>query len=160
MSAERPASAEVTSYGALPDVIDERLAGRDTRPLPAGALLRFQTISHHPDPRTNHRWELYDDGAVHLAFHSRDDEGPAPFDTELPDAPTGRLEESSVAEIRTLLEEEGFAELAPHQQLDGEDGSWRVVTARVGGVEHEVVFDRVTTPLVERLRRVPAELEG
>lgn len=151
------ASDKVTTFGPLPADLDDRILQRDVDPLPPGAFLKFQSISHSPDPRTNHRWILYDDGRLHMAFHSRDTEGPVPFDRKLPKKPTTVLPKETLDEIRDLLAAERFAELAPYQAREGEDGMWRVVTARIGDDVHEVVYDRVGTPLVDRLQRVATE---
>jgi hypothetical protein len=153
----KKASDKVTHHGGIPDDIDERLVQRDQSPLPDDALLRFQSIAHGPDPRSNHRWVLYDDGRLFLAFHSRDTEGEVPFDTELPDKPTRVLSKKKVAEIRQLLEDEDFAELSPYQAREGEDGMSLVVTARLDGQDHEVIYDRVHTPLTDRLLRVQTD---
>ena len=152
------APGKVTGAGPVPADLDERMRARDTDPLPDGALVKFQAISRSPDPRTNVRWVLDDDGAVRLAYHSRRTDSAVPFDTKLPRKPTGTVDASTVDEIRTLLDEEGFAELAPYQWRAGEGGAWFVVTARAGGAVREVIYDRASTPLVDRLQRVPGEL--
>ncbi len=145
--------------GEVPATIDDRVKRRDTSPLPDGAWLRFQAISRSPDPRTNHRWVLHDDGSLFLAWHSRDSEGDAPYDTELPSEPTTVLDAPVVDELRALVDEQGVASSAPFvQSPDVEGGMWRIVTVRSGdGRVHEVIYDRVKNPLLERLQQVGSE---
>jgi hypothetical protein len=146
-----------SSAGRLPAILGATLAGRDTSLLPAGAFLRFQAIAHGPDPRSNHRWVLYDDGRLYLAFHSADSEGAAPFDTPLPTTPTATLPTTTVGELRALLRADGFASLSPYQAgpRGAEDGMVRVVTARArDGSVHEVVYDRVDNTLLTALQRI------
>jgi len=145
--------------GAVPGTIDDRVKQRDTTPLPGGAWLRFQAISRAPDPRTNHKWVLHDDGRLFLAWHSRDSEGEAPFDTDYPDEPTTVLDGAVVGELRKLVEAEGVASSAPFvQSPDVEGGMWRIVTVRGDdGRVHEVIYDRVKNPLLERLQQVGSE---
>lgn len=160
MSPGEQAPGKVTGAGPVPDDLDERVVGRDTDPLPPGALVKFQAIAHSPDPRANVRWVLYDDGRVRLAYHSRRTDSAVPFDTALPRRATGRVHEGTVEEIRELLRAESFGSLAPYQWRQGEGGSWFVVTALVGGEAHEVIYDRASTPLVDRLQQVPREVLG
>lgn len=154
----KKAGGRVSECGPLPEDLDERVRNRDSGPLPEGAFLRFQSISHSPDPRTNHRWVLYEDGRLFLAFHSRDTAGAVPFDTPLPKKPTARLDSDTVDELRHLLVAEELPELAPYQCRPGEGGMWQVVTARMEGGEFEVVYDRASTPLIDRLQRVASEV--
>lgn len=137
--------------------MDRPFAARDTSPLPAGAFLRFQSISHSPDPRTNHRWVLYDDGRLYLAFHSGDTEGAVPFDRPLPSRPTRTLATAEVAELRDLIEKSDFPRLPALLSSQGEGGMWQVVSARVGNRIHEVIFDRARHPIVDRLQRVASQ---
>jgi hypothetical protein len=158
------APGKVTGAGPVPDDLDERVVNRDLDPLPTNALVKFQAISHSPDPRTNVRWILFENGDVRLAYHSKRTDGAVPFDTKLPKKPAGTVDKSTVDEIRELLAAENFAALAPYQWRDGEGGAYFVVTARNGdggggeGDVHEVIYDRASTPLVDRLQGVPGEL--
>lgn len=155
----RTAVGKVTGAGPIPADLDDRLVRRDREPLADGALVKFQAIAHGPDPRSNVRWVLHDDGSVRLAYHSRDTDTAVPFDTPLPDEATGRVASATVDDVRSLLEAEAFSELAPYQWRDGEGGASFVVTARVGDDVHEVIYDRASTPLLDRLQRLAAELE-
>jgi YD repeat-containing protein len=145
--------------GEVPATIDDRVKRRDTSPLPDGAWLRFQAIARAPDPRTNHRWVLYDDGRLYLAWHSRDSEGDAPFDTDLPDEPTVVLDGATVSELRALVDAGGVASSPPFVQApDVEGGMWRVVTVRSpDGTVHEVIYDRAGNPMLDRLQKVGSE---
>ena len=145
----------------MPASLDARLAGRDTTPLPAGVLLRFQAISRAPDPRSNHRWLLHDDRRLYLAFHSDDSEGAAPFDTDYPDDATTSLDVAEVSELLDAVLDDGrFATLDPFQQgaPTAEGGMWRIVTARLDdGSVYEVVYDRVSNAMLDRLQRVGSD---
>lgn len=150
----------VSFSGEVPDDLDERVADRDLDPLPDGAIVKFQSISHSPDPRTNHRWVLHANGRLYLAFHSRDTAGAVPFDRKLPRRPSAVLEPETIQEIHDLLAAERFFDLAPYQAREGEGGMWRIVTARDGDREHEVIYDRLGTPLVDRLQKVATEVQA
>lgn len=140
--------------GALPDDLDERLTRRDTTPLPAGALLRLQVINRGKNPIPNYRWLLYDDGRLFLARHSGDTSDPrTPFDTPLPDRPTRTLDQARVEQVRQRLAADGFSRQPPYQadpRVD--DGAFTVVTARLDGGVHEVIYDAYAPPLVEFLK--------
>lgn len=143
------AAGKVSGAGPVPEGVADELAERDRSPLPAGAVVRFQAIAHGPDHRADVRWVLHDDGAVRLAARR----------ARLPTSASGAVEMETVREIQDLLAREQFAALAPYQWRAGEGGALFIVTARVDGAVHEVVYDRAATPLTDRLQRVPGELE-
>jgi hypothetical protein len=149
-------TASTTSTAVEPGV-DPELAARDRDPLPPGAVVRYQSISRSPDPRSNHRWVLHENGDLFLSMHTPDTAGAAPFDTPYPAAPTRRLPASEVAEIKALMDDVAFFELPAVVAREGEGGRWQVVTARDDGREHEVVFDRAGNALVDRLGRIASE---
>jgi hypothetical protein len=130
---------------------------RDTDPLPPGALVKFQAISRGPRPAGNHRWLLYDDGRLFLARHSgAADSDRLPFDTPLPDAPTLTLPRERVAEVERRLREARFAGEPPYQVNPSvQDGAYFIVTARLDGAVHEVIYEAYAPPLVEFLGDIP-----
>jgi hypothetical protein len=144
-------TSEITA-GPIPENLDIRLQRRDTEPLPAGALVRFQAISRAKDPSNNYRWLLYDDGRWFMAWHSGDTSGDwqVPFDTELPANPTRTLPRNVMNEIRQKLREANLPGQQPYQaDPTVEDGSYYVVTAMVEGREYEIIYDAVYPALVE-----------
>lgn len=153
-----PASTTTTTTGTTGseagDEVGSALDRRVRDPLPPGAFVRFQSISQTPDPRSNHHWVLFDDGRLLLVFHSRDTEGPTPFDRPLPARPVATLTPATVDELRVLLSSDEFRSLPELVERDAEGGMWQVVTTRIDGVEREVVFDRARHPIADRLQQV------
>lgn len=144
---------KVTYSGALPAQLDARLERRDRNPLPQEALLKFQVINRGKDPTYNYRWVLYLDGRWFLAKHSGDTSNwQTPFDTELPVTPTKTLKVGDVNEVTQQLRQVNFSTLAPYWLNDTvEDGTFYVITARLDGKTHEVIYDAVSTPLTDFL---------
>lgn len=142
--------------GPVPSELNVRLQRRDTTPLPSGALVKFQQISRGLDPRYNYRWVLYDDGRWFLARHSNDEsDWQTPFDTELPTSPTKRLSANVVDQVKAELRKASFLTEQPYQEDPTvEDGSYFIVTARLDGNEHEVIYNAVYSPLVKFLRTI------
>lgn len=140
--------------GAIPDDLNIRLQQRDTSPLPAEALVRVQVINRGQTPQANYRWVLYKDGRWFLNRHSNDFRTwQTPFDSDLPTAPTQILPASRVAEVETALRRADFANQPPYQEdRTAQDGSYIVVTARLDGAVHEVIYNAVYNPLVDYLR--------
>jgi hypothetical protein len=129
---------------------------RDESPLPAGALLRFQTIARGNDVWINHRWVLYRDGRLYLAWNTgHDNYETLPFDTELPIKPTKVLDRDSVNAVEMQLRESGFLNQPPYQ-LDTavEDGTFYIVTARIDGMVHEVIYEAYEPPLIDFLYEI------
>jgi hypothetical protein len=148
---ETSVSSETTA-GPIPENLDIRLQRRDTEPLPAGALVRFQVISRAKNPSNNYRWLLYEDGRWFMAWHSGDTSGDldVPLDTELPSTPTQTLPGNVMDEIGQKLNEADLPGQQPYQaDPTVEGGSYYVVTARVDGREYEVIYDALYPPLVE-----------
>lgn len=148
-----------TYAGPVPEQPDLRIQRRDTDPLPDDAWLKFQFINRGPNPRYNYRWLLFDDGQLYVAWHSQDLSDPyTPFDTEWPETPSRRLEPSEVAVLRQALREADFGSQPPYQaDLRVEDGSFYVVTARMDGQVHEVIYEAVYPSLLDPLTAVAAE---
>jgi hypothetical protein len=146
--------------GAIPVDLDIRLQRRDTTALPPKALIRLQVINRGKNPALNYRWLVYEDGSFFLAKHSGDTSGDyrIPFDTELPTEPTTRLPASTVKSIKQNLEQVHFLEQAPyHVDNSVDDGGFYVITARVNGKVHEVIYEAAVTPLVEFLETIQPE---
>jgi hypothetical protein len=139
--------------GQIPEDLDIRLERRDTTPLPADALIRFQAISRAKDPSNNYRWILYEDGRWFAVWHSGDtSDWQTPFDTELPSEPSATLARREVQEIEKELNKADFAGQPPYQvdpRVEG--GTYYVVTVRLDGKVHEVIYDGAYPPLVEYL---------
>ncbi len=145
----------------LPHNLDPRLKRRDTTPLAEGALVRFQLISRAKNPGRNYRWVLYEDGRWFLARHSGQVvSAEIPFDTELPAQPTSTLSAAVVATTRKLLEAEDFLRQPPYQAEAVKDGSFYVVTARLSGRVHEVIYEAVSNPLTTYLRAIISSAES
>lgn len=148
---------EGTYSGPIPDQLDVRLQRRDTSPLPPNALLRFQVIGRGKNPANNYRWVLYEDGKWFLAWHSGDTSGDwqIPFDTNLPSAPTKQLKANVVKDVKKQLQQANFPTQAPYQaDQTVENGSFYVVTARLDGKVHEVIYESVYPPLVDFLASI------
>lgn len=139
-----------------PDVPDRRLQRREPIALPAGAVLAFERINRGKNPSPNYRWLLTEDGAVRLARHSGDTSDPdRPFDTPLPEQPTGTLEPHRLAMIRAAIEAADPADQPAYLSDPGvEDGAFSVITLPTGSGSRELVLDGATTPLVQTLRQV------
>ena len=145
--------------GAVPSELDVRLRRREPMPMPPDALVAFERINRGKNPSPNYRWLLLDDGALYLARHSGDtSDWETPFDTPLPKEPTRRLEESELAEVRRHLQAADLPGQPPYQLDPGvEDGAFSVVTARLDGQVHEVIYEACAPPLVTFLRSVAEE---
>jgi hypothetical protein len=154
--------ANVTKSGPIPDQLDVRLERRDTQPLPPDALIRFQVIGRGKNPANNYRWILYDDGRLFLARHSGDtSDWKTPFDTELPQTPTQQLDARVVDEVKNQLRQANFLAQAPYQADETvEDGTFYVVTARIDGKVHEIIYDAVSTPLTDFLATIASSADS
>ncbi len=133
--------------------LDIRLERRDRDPLPPDALVKFQVINRGKDPRDNYRWVLYEDGRYHLARHSGQHENwRVPFDTPLPELPTGQLAPDQVAAVAAQLQQaDFFAQPAYQADMTVEDGSFYVITARADDQVHEAIYEALTPPLAQFL---------
>lgn len=145
--------------GPVPDDADGRLARRDTTPLGEGRIVRYQRIGLEKSPTKNYRWELAADGSFYVAWHSDDDERwQEPFDTDYPDEPTDTLPADVVDQLKALIAEDGFFEREPYQRgATARGGRLDVVTVRLDGPEHEVVFENADTPLLEAVTNLAWE---
>ncbi|HEX9989654.1 MAG TPA: hypothetical protein VGE45_14420 [Chloroflexia bacterium] len=154
---EEDAMKKRVTSGSIPGDLDPRLERRDTSPLPPEALVRFQLINRGKNPRPNYRWVLYEDGRLFLARHSGDTSGDyrTPFDTELPAKPTEVLSPDAVNEVKEQLDQARFLGQAPYY-LDPtvDDGGSYVVTARINGKVHEVIYEAYSPPLVKFLSTI------
>jgi hypothetical protein len=147
--------------GSIPKELDLRLKRRDTQPLPPGALLKFQLINRGKEPVVNYRWILYEDGRWFFARHSgADSDWQTPFDTELPKSPTQQLPANVVNEVRKNLQSADFLNQPPYQIDRGvRDGGYRIVTARIDGNVHEVIYVAVNSPLLDSLEKIVTTYE-
>jgi hypothetical protein len=105
-----------------------------------------------PDVSRNYRWVLHSDGRLfcpQLARRRRQrrrlrHRAAGDTDDDLPPA--------TVAEVERRLRAVGFARQAPYQANPRvQDGSWYIVTARLDGQVHEVVYDAFYPPLITYL---------
>ena len=161
-----PATEQALSTNGVPTMkTDDFYAGplpegfameRDDDPLPEGALVKFQVIDRGADPSYNHRWVLYGDGRLYLAWNrEQSDFTDLPFDTELPDEPTAILNAELVQQVIDELSAADFINQHPFQaQLLVEDGTTYVVTARLDQILHEVIYDAYAPPLVAFLENI------
>jgi hypothetical protein len=142
--------------GPIPNNLDSRLAYRDTKPLPADALIRFQSINRGKNQTDNYRWVLYPDGRWFLAANSGADLAKNTlFDTELPTTPTATLPADLVAKIHKALLDAKFATLPPYfVNPTVDDGGYDVITARIDGNVHEIIYEAYQPPFVELLADV------
>lgn len=129
---------------------------RDDDPLPEGALVKFQVIDRGADPTYNHRWVLFPDGRLFLAWNSEQmDFTILPFDTELPDEPTAILDAAVVQQVKDQLRAADFLNQHAFQaQLKYQDGTTYILTARLGETVHEVIYDAFAPPLVAFLENI------
>jgi hypothetical protein len=143
--------------GAIPENIDIRLKNRDINPLPKDALLKFQVINRGKNPQYNYFWILNEDGKLFLARHSGDTSSnySIPFDTDLPKEPTKILPANVVQEVKKQLQQADFLQQSPYyldQTVD--DGGFYIITARIDGKEHTVIYEALQTPLVQFLETI------
>lgn len=148
--------------GEVPRDIDERVARRDRSPLGGGVLVRYQRIGLEKSPARNLRWELHEDGAVHLARHSGDtSDWRTPFDTRLPPSPSAVLPADRVEGVRRALDATGFASQPPYQVGEkAKGGRVEIVSARHGAEPREVMYENAENALLDVLREIPADVEG
>jgi hypothetical protein len=146
--------------GPIPDELDLRLQNRDTSPLADDALVRFQFINRGPHPGINYRWVLMEDGRLFVARHSGDTSDPyTPFDTDLPSDPTTTVDRDVVTRVRDALTGSEFAGQPPYQaDPTVEDGTFAVVTARIDGTVHEVIYEAVAPAPVGALAQLLEEV--
>lgn len=140
------------SHGPAPDPFPDRLEGVVGEPLPPGALLRLAVVARGKWVDTNHFAVLEPDGRLFVAFH--DDEGPdVPGVDELPPEPTHVVPPDEVDRIVQLLRDEGFVAEDGYQAAVVEDGEYLALRARIDDREHEVVYEGLSTPAIDLLRR-------
>ena len=151
-----PAMPKDVQSGPIPGDLDPRLDHRDTQSLPPEALIKFQRMNRGKNPKNNYRWVLYSDGRWFLATNSGADLArDTPFDTELPTKPTKTLPANLVEQIKKALVDANFATLSPYfinPKVD--DGSFSVISARIDGKVHEVIYEAYQPPYVELLADV------
>jgi hypothetical protein len=131
------------------------LPNRDRSPLPPDAVVKFQSIGRLL-PDLNYRYVLLRDGSLFYAAHSgAPGDARVLFDTPLPAVATRKLSGRQVAAVEKALRKHRFVEQPPHQvDPQVQDGSIYVVTARVDGREHEVIYEAYAPPLVELLEEL------
>ncbi|KAB2898508.1 MAG: hypothetical protein F9K40_11345 [Kofleriaceae bacterium] len=144
--------------GPIPSDLDPRWASRDVDPLPPGALVKFQSLGRL-SPALNYRYVLHDDGRLfHAAHTGKNTDARVLYDTPLPATPTRTLPAKTVARVEKELRKSRFLDEAPyHLDPQVEDGSVYVVTARVDGKVHEVIYEAYAPALVQLLETIPAE---
>lgn len=146
----------------VPEQLDERVERRDRSELGPQTLLRYQRIGLEKSPAKNLRWELDEDGSLRLARHSGDtSDWQNPFDTELPESPTGTVGADRVEQVRKALADAGFNSQPPYQVgKTAKGGRVEVVTARSGGRVHEVIYENARNELLDLLWEIPEEVES
>lgn len=139
--------------GPIPANLKDWLEKWDNLALPPEALLKFQVVSRGPDQSGNYRWLLYEDGRWFMVRHSGNkSRREPPFDRDLPDRPTAQLPAETVDEVKAQLQAANFL-AEPAYQIDRgvRGGSLYIITARIDGEIHRVIYDAAYPPLVEFL---------
>lgn len=157
---EKPVTEDIYQ-GPIPEKIDLRLERRDTAALPADALVKFQFINRGKDPSKNFRWILYEDGSLFAAHHSGDtSDWQVPFDTALPKTPSAQLNPAKVSDIRERLLEADFLSQPAYQANEMvKDGAFYIITARIQGQVHEVIYVAHRPPLVDFLMAITSSAD-
>lgn len=139
--------------GPLPRRLSPKLEQRDTRPLPSEALLRLQKISRGKNPSNNYRWVLFYDGRVFHDYHEGDEsDWSSPFNDDLAAEATEKLGTETVNNVEEWLRQENFLEEPPFQVDENiRGGDYYIVTARLAGQIHEVIYAAVFPPLIDNL---------
>jgi hypothetical protein len=145
-----------TSSTERPAELDERLVRRDTSPLPAGAVVRVQSISRGKSPAGNLRYYVTGDGAVFESGHSGDtSDWQTPFDQPWPGQPTRSIDAAAVGELNRVLQRDFAAEESYQADQTVEDGAFVVITARISGSRlHEVIYDAILSPVARDILRI------
>lgn len=139
--------------GPIPANLKDWLEKWDSIALPPEVLLKFQVVSRGPDQSGNYRWLLYEDGRWFMVRHSGDkSRREPPFDRDLPDRPTAQLPAEVIFEVKAQLQAANFL-AEPAYQVDRgvRGGSLYIITARIDGKIHRVIYDAAYPPLVEFL---------
>lgn len=159
MSDGRAPGAE--EHGHLPEPLPPRLQGVAGANLPPGALLSFASIGRGKGVETNHIAVLEPDGRIFVAFHDGSSEAPdVPVMRDLPQHPTHTVPIDDVERIVQLLRDEAFPGEDAYQRSTVEDGEYIVLRARIDGLENEVVYDGLSTPAIDHLRRWASRAPG
>jgi hypothetical protein len=145
--------------GPLPKQLPDRMKLRDQRPLPDGALLRFQQMSRGRSPAYNRRWVLFSDGRVYYDRHRGNErDWSSPFKEDLRPKADTNISPESVKAVESWLREADFFDEPPYQVDHGvRDGDNFFVTARLDDRLHEVIYAAVYPPLVENLLNLIAQ---
>jgi hypothetical protein len=139
------------------DAVPERLraAFRVRAPLPPGTLLRLQVLGRGAHGGRNHVFELDSDGKVRYAEEQHDATSPPRAELALTGRVRGRLDPAALRRVEQALAEGRFTEQPPYLGHPGaSDGTIWVLTARVRGVVHEVVYEVYRPPLIEEIERL------
>lgn len=139
--------------GEVPAQLAGDLAGRDTTPLAAGMLVKYQYISLIPTRATNFRFVVYKDGRLYYAINSGEENDPV-FNTPLPGKPNRILPAEVVAAIEAQLEAVDFFKQPPYVAIPSRGGAVSIVTARQDGRVHEVWYVNVNNDLTDLLYRI------
>jgi len=138
-----------------PDPSVAPLAGADTSPLPATALVRYQVISHGPRCAGNYRFLMHQDGR--LFFQQNKSGGNCgrgkPFDEPFAAEPTKTMPAEWVAELKKLIVQQGFFDLAAGYRAtrEGRGGAMEIMDVSLDGKTHRVVIQRLGHPAVEAI---------
>lgn len=141
----------------VPSKLKKDLDGREKAPLGPGGLVRFQRLGRGPGIGRNYRVVVMEDGRYYEAQNERGEmgDGKQVYNVPLPSEPTGKLPAPAIEMIRASLGETRFFEEEEYVARETvRDGSLAIVTARLGGKEHEVWYLNVSTPLTELLQEI------
>lgn len=142
--------AENLVKGEVPAQLAQDLAGRDTTPLAAGMLVKYQYIALIPTRATNFRFVVYKDGRLYYAANSAEENDPV-FNTPLPDEPNRILPADVIAAIEAQLEAVGFFKQPSYVAIPSRGGAVSIVTARQDSRVHEVWYANVNNDLTDLL---------
>lgn len=139
-----------------PAQLDERLVRRDTTPLPAGAIVRVQSISRGKSPASNLRYYVTADGAVFESGRSDDtSDWQTPFDQPWPARPARTIDASAITDLQRVLQRDFAAEESYQADETVEGGAFVVITARISGSRlHEVIYDAILSPVARDILRL------
>lgn len=138
-----------------PDPSVEPLAGADTAPLPATALVRYQVISHGPSCAGNNRFVVHGDGRLFFQQNKSggDCDRGKPFDEPFSATPTKTMPADWVAGLKQLISEHGFFDLAAgyRAKRPGRGGAMHIMDVGLDGRSHRVVVERLGHPALDAI---------
>jgi hypothetical protein len=146
--------------GPLTPAIDARFV-RDKRPLPSGFWLRFQILKTYAD---DVELDMYVRGDGKVYFPSELDAG-LPTDAEVTLDPREQSALTRCLAAARFMQQDAYQAPPPNEGYTTYNscsrgyGTKYVVTARLGGREHEVIYDDYDSDVVKCAMRVERELE-